>query len=314
MNPPKVLVVVGPTATGKTHLAMRLAEELNGEVISADSRQIYRYMDIGTAKPSLGERAIIRHHLIDILDPDENYNLATFLHNARSLIRDIVSRSKQPIVAGGTGQYIRGLIKGWTVPKVPPNPSLRAELEQRARKEGVTALYKDLVNLDPVAARRIDQYNKRRIIRAIEVYSSLGKENVPQITFGVPLFQTFVVGLTLRREELYNRIDLRVDKMLEEGWIDEVVKLLQRGYTPKMPGMSSLGYSEILEHLMSHIPLEEVSQRIKHRTHRFARNQYGWFRPADNSIHWFQSTNLDIGAVVDVARKEFLNSKNTRKG
>ena len=298
-----VLAVVGPTAAGKTTLAMRLAEELDGEIVSADSRQVFRGMDIGTAKPSKEQRSAVPHHLIDLVDPDEDYSLALFLRHARSAIRDILSRSKLPIVAGGTGQYVRGLLEGWNVPQVPPDPALRAELEQRARDEGADALYKELAALDPAAARRLDHRNPRRIIRALEVHDSSGEEGGLRARRKAPGFQAVVLGLTLERGALYRRIDERVDSMMAAGWVSEVEGLLGRGYDRELPSMSGLGYREIVGHLAGDLPLDEAVQRIKYRTHGFARHQYGWFRLADKTVHWSQGTSLGIEAAADAARQ-----------
>ena len=301
--PPRVLAVVGPTAAGKTTLAMSLAEELGGEIVSADSRQVYRYMDIGTAKPSEEQRSAVTHHLIDLVDPDEDYSLALFLRHARAAIRDILSRSKLPIVAGGTGQYVRGLLEGWNVPQVPPDPALRAELEQRARDEGVGALYRELAALDPAASRRLDRRNPRRIIRALEVHHSQPKGSPRPGRRKAPDFRPTVLGLTLEREALYRRIDERVDRMISAGWVVEVEGLLGQGYGAKLPSMSGLGYQEIVRHLAGDLALDEAVQRIKHRTHGFARHQYGWFRLADKTVRWSQGTPLGIEAAVHAARQ-----------
>ena len=284
-----LLAIVGPTGIGKSALALSLAKRFGGEIVSADSRQVYRYMDVGTAKPSLEDRAAVPHHLIDLIDPDEGYSLALFLRQATRSIQDIQRRSKLPVLVGGTGQWVWALIEGWQVPQVPPNPELRRRLEERAGSEGYAALHAELCRLNPVVAARIDARNVRRVIRALEVCHSSpeGKPRPPQKR--LPPYQTKVFGLTLGRCALYRRIDCRVDTMIESGWVDEVHGLLERGYRPELPSLSSLGYREIVRYLASELSKDAAVERIKHRTHRFARHQYNWFRPADHRIYWLDA-------------------------
>ena len=211
-----VLFVVGPTAVGKTELAVRLSAELNGEVVSADSRQVYRYMDIGTAKPNAEQRAVAPHHLIDLVNPDQQYSLSLFLRQAREALEEIRLRGCLPIVAGGTGQYVRALLEGWRVPEMEPDPLTRRELEARIEAEGVEALHRELASLDPVAASRVDAANPRRVIRALELYGESGQQ-AAQPAAEEPGFEAVVLGLTLDREALYQRIDDRVDRMISRG-------------------------------------------------------------------------------------------------
>ena len=299
----KVLAVIGPTAAGKSTLSQRLAEELDGEIISADSRQVYRHMDIGTAKPSSKQRAAVRHHLIDVVDPDEVFSLALFLRRAREAIRDILSRSRLPIVVGGTGQYVWGLLEGWQVPEVPPDPALRGALEERARVEGAAALHQELARLDPSAAHRIDARNVRRVIRALEISDTSAEPRSFQPSRRQPSFQRAIVGLTLERTALYERVNGRVDAMMEAGWVVEVEGLLGRGYGPDLPSMSSLGYREIAQHLRGEKTLEVALAEIKQRTRRFARQQHAWFRLDDERICWFQGTPEGIDAAVTQVRE-----------
>ncbi len=299
----KVLAVIGPTAAGKSTLSQRLAEELDGEIISADSRQVYRHMDIGTAKPSSKQRAAVRHHLIDVVDPDEVFSLALFLRRAREAIRDILSRSRLPIVVGGTGQYVWGLLEGWQVPEVPPDPALRGALEERARVEGAAALHQELARLDPSAAHRIDARNVRRVIRALEISDTSAEPRSFQPSRRQPSFQRAIVGLTLERTALYERVNGRVDAMMEAGWVVEVEGLLGRGYGPDLPSMSSLGYREIAQHLRGEKTLEVALAEIKQRTRRFARQQHAWFRLDDERIRWFQGTPEGIDAAVTQVRE-----------
>ena len=289
-KPKSLLAIVGPTATGKTALTVQIASDLGGEIVSADSRQVYRYMDIGTAKPTAEQRAAVPHHLIDTIDPDEEYSLALFLRQAREAIDDIQSRSKLPVLVGGTGQYVRGLLEGWQVPEVPPDRKRRSILEQRAREEGTNALYEELVRLDPAAARRIDPRNARRVIRALEVRQALGGDYASKPKRLAPPFDPTVIGLTIDRLALYRRIDDRVDRMMEAGWLGEVETLLDRGYHGGLPSMSSLGYGELARHLTAGTPIDDAVLEIKQNTHRFARHQYGWFRTEDERITWFQAT------------------------
>ena len=282
----RIIAIAGPTATGKSALAIQLSLALGGEIVSADSRQVYRYMDIGTAKPSLEDRAAIPHHLIDIIYPDENFTLATYQELAFQAIADIQRRGKLALLVGGSGLYVRAVTGGLSIPKVAPDPELRRRLEKRAEQEGYQVLYSELQKTDPIAAEKIDPRNVRRVIRALEVCLTAG---VPfsQLKKSSPKVSTVTIGLTTAREDLYKRIDSRVDDMIERGLVDEVKWLIDRGYSPDLPAMSGLGYKQIVSYLKGETSLEETVQRIKFETHRFARHQYAWFRPKDEHIHWF---------------------------
>jgi len=282
----RIITIVGPTATGKSALAIRLALALGGEIVSADSRQVYKYMDIGTAKPSLEDQAAIPHHIIDIIYPDENFTLATYQELAFQAIADIQRRGKLAFLVGGSGLYVRAVTGGLSIPKVAPDPELRRRLEKRAEQEGYQVLYSELLKADPIAAEKIDPRNVRRVIRALEVCLTAG---VPfsQLKKASPKVATVTIGLTTAREDLYKRIDSRVDDMIERGLVDEVKWLIDRGYSPDLPAMSGLGYKQIVSYLKGETSLEETVQRIKFETHRFARHQYAWFRPKDEHIHWF---------------------------
>ena len=281
-----IIAIVGPTSVGKSALAIQLALALGGEIVSADSRQVYRYMDIGTAKPSLEGRAAIPHHLIDIIYPDENFTLATYQELAFQAIADIQRRGKLALLVGGSGLYVRAVTGGLSIPKVAPDPELRRRLEKRAEQEGYQVLYSELQKTDPIAAEKIDPRNVRRVIRALEVCLTAG---VPfsQLKKSSPKVSTVTIGLTTAREDLYKRIDSRVDDMIDRGLVDEVKWLIDRGYSPDLPAMSGLGYKQIVSYLKEETSLEETVQRIKFETHRFARHQYAWFRPKDEHIHWF---------------------------
>ena len=283
-----VLSIVGPTAVGKSALALHLAQVFDGEIVNADSRQVYRLMDIGTAKPSPEDRSKVPHHLVDILDPDQEFSLALFLDLAGGAIQDIRSRGKLPIVTGGSGQYIWALLEGWDVPNVPPDTRLRQKLEERGRREGASALHRSLSEVDPETASRIDARNLRRMIRALEVHHAVGLSPSVLPRKRPPPYNPLVIGLTMSREALYGRIDRRVDEMLERGLVGEVRDLLGMGYSQNLPCMSGMGYREIALHLGGEYSLEEVSQRIKYDTHRYARHQYAWFRLGDPRICWLK--------------------------
>ena len=304
-----IVAVVGPTAVGKSALALRLARELDGEIVSADSRQVYRYMDIGTGKPSPRDRAEVPHHLIDISDPDDEYSLALFLRDASSAIRDLFARSRLPIVCGGTGQYVWALLEGWHVPIVAPDSQFRDALYERVRVEGVEALHVELAAVDPAAAYRVDPLNPRRVIRALEVARSAGHPR-PEPGREKPPFGATTVGLTLGKERLNHRIDRRVDSMMAAGWLAEVERLLGCGYDRDLPSMSGLGYTELAQHVRGKIPLEEAVAEIKRRTRKFARRQRGWFRDADERIRWFEGSEEGF----DRAGSHIRDALDYRKG
>lgn len=290
----RLVAVVGATATGKTALAMELARRCNGEIINADSRQIYRGMDIGTAKPTLAEQALAPHWLLDIAAPDDAFTLATFLDLGRAALADIWGRGKLPILAGGTGQYIWALVEAWRVPRVPPDAALRAELEAWASRDGVGVLLEELRRIDPVSAETIDVRNSRRLIRAIEVTRATGRPFSESREKDVPDFEATVIGLSLDREALYARIDSRVDAMLAAGLVDEVRGLNAAGYDCELPSMASIGYREICGHLHGELTLEAATERIKTQTHRLARMQNTWFGADDERIAWIPADAPDL--------------------
>ena len=288
-HPHPLIAIVGPTAVGKSKLALELARRFEGEIINGDSRQVYRHMDIGTAKPSVQERALVPHHLVDIVDPDEPYSLALYLEQARKAVQDTQERGKLPILVGGTGQYVWGLLEGFHAPQVAPNQSLRARLEAQAVDEGQEALWQRLHEVDPTAASRIDHRNVRRVVRALEVFHETGIPFSQAQGREKPPYRSMVIGLTMERPRLYERIDRRVEAMAAGGWPQEVSDLLERGYQPELPSMSSLAYREMASYVRVELPLEEAVARIKTATHRFARHQYAWFRPGDSRISWLDA-------------------------
>jgi tRNA dimethylallyltransferase len=282
----KLIAVVGPTATGKTALAVRLARAVDGEIVGADSRQVYRRMDIGTAKPTPEERALAPHHLLDVVDPDQPFSLAQYLELATAALEDIWARGRQPLLVGGSGQYVWALLEGWTVPRLPPQRELRRSLEERAAQEGVDALHRELARVDPQAAAGIDPRNVRRVIRALEVYQATGRPISFWQEKAPPGWDTLILGLTCPREELYRRIDIRVDGMMEVGLVGEVRGLLAMGYSRELPSMSGIGYREVGQHLAGDLDLPTAVARIKTATHRLARQQGTWFRRDDPRIRW----------------------------
>lgn len=282
-----LVAIVGPTAVGKSKLALSLAQAFRGEVVNTDSRQVYRYMDIGTAKPSLEERRSVPHHLIDIVEPNETFSLALYQSLAYKAIEDILGRDKLPLLVGGSGLYVWSLIEGWRIPKVPPNPHFRRQMEQKVAKEGVGSLYRQLQGIDPEAAKKIDPCNVRRVIRALEVYEATHTRFSQLQGKDPPPFNTLILGLTTHRDELYRRIDDRVDKMIKQGLVEEVSRLAEKGYGFDLPAMSSVGYRQIGQFIRGEIDLSTAIQRINFETHRFARHQYAWFRLQDPRIRWF---------------------------
>jgi len=287
----RLLAVVGPTGVGKSRLALNLAQAFDGEIVGADSRQVYRYMDIGTAKPGKEEQALAPHHLINIVNPDEGFSLAQYQQLAYRTIEDIEQRSKLAILVGGSGLYVWAVLEGWRIPKVAPDLELRRSLEEKVARVGRDELYHQLAQVDPVAAQRIDPGNARRMIRAIEVYRGV---RVPfsQLQLKTkPVFDTLIIGLTMDRVELYRRIDLRVDEMIKLGLVDEVKGLLNKGYDFSLPAMSGIGHKQIGMYLEGKLTLAAAIQRIKFETHRLVRHQYSWFRLKDDRIRWFDIQN-----------------------
>ena len=299
MTKPPLILIVGPTAVGKTELAIQLAERLNGEIVSADSRLFYRGMDIGTAKPSREEQARVPHHLIDIANPDEILSLAVFQQKAHEIIADIHSRNKLPFLVGGTGQYVRAVTEGWTPPEVVPDEALRSELEKQKDQNGIYWLHEKLRELDPTAAEKIDARNFRRTIRALEVIMTTGKKFSEQRGQIDSPYHLITIGLIRPRVELYARVDARIDSMFVNGFLDEVKNLLVSGYSPTLPTMSAIGYRECIQVLEGKLTLEEAKQAIRRMTRIFVRRQANWFKESDPNIYWYSVK----GGVVEEIEK-----------
>ena len=288
-----LLIILGATAIGKTELAIHIARALNGEIIGADSRQIYRQMDIGTAKPTRDQLQQAVHHMVDIVDPDELLTLAEYQERAYAIIDDITARGKLPLLVGGTGQYITAVEEGWSIPRVPPDYDLRDKLEAEAKAIGNEAFHQKLAEVDPEAARNIHPNNVRRVIRALEVYMATCTPISVLQRKQPPPYRIRTMGLTLERQLLYERADTRVDQMMAKGFLDEVQTLLDAGYSRELPSMSALGYRELASHLLDDISLDAAIQQTKHSTHNFIRRQDVWFRGHDNGILWHNINDLD---------------------
>jgi tRNA dimethylallyltransferase len=289
----RLLAIVGPTAAGKTALAVRLAERFAGEIVNADSRQVYRGMDIGTAKPAAHEQAHLRHWLVDVAEPDETMSLGRYLDLAGEALADCWARGVLPLLVGGTGQYVWALLEGWRVPRVPPDRRLRAELEARAERDGVQALVQELASFDPASAAQIDARNLRRVVRAIEVSRLTGRPFSAWQTREPPSFDWLAIGLACERDELHRRIDGRVDAMMAAGLVEEVRGLIARGYACDLPSMASIGYRQVCQHLAGELSFGEMLARIKTETHRLARVQGNWFKAGDERIRWLDVTAAD---------------------
>lgn len=282
----RLVAVVGPTAAGKSALALALAQRFGGEIVNADSRQIYRGMDVGTAKPSPETRALLPHHLYDIADPADAYSLALYRRDALSALDDIWSRGEFAWLVGGTGQYVWALLEAWQVPDVPPQGERRAELAALAEREGVETLHARLRAVDPEAADRIDARNVRRVIRALEVHEVTGRPITDWQTKGVPDFDFCVLGARCEEQELILRINRRTEAMFAGGLVEETQALLDAGVPPDASALSSIGYAEAVRELRGDITREKAIELTKRATKRLARRQRQWFRPQDPRIAW----------------------------
>lgn len=298
---PPLIAVVGPTAVGKTSAAIELAEAFDGEIISADSRLVYRGMDVGTAKPSRSQRRQVPHHLIDLLPPEETYSLAAYRHDALAAIDSVHERGRLPFLVGGTGQYVTAVLEGWVPPPQPDDLERRRQLEAYAQEHGPQALHDRLRAVDPARAAAIDPRNVRRVTRALEIYEQTG---VPPSELRIkvpPPYDILRVGLSRPRDELYRRIDERLQAMLAADWLEEVRALLAAGVPPEAPAMSAIGYRQLVAHLQGDLSLEEAKEEIRSLSRQFVRRQANWFKPEDPEIRWF---SVDETVVVRIS--EFL--------
>jgi tRNA dimethylallyltransferase len=286
---PLVGVLVGPTAVGKTAAALALAQRLPLEIISADSRYLYRGLDIGTAKPTPAELAAVPHHLVNVTTPDRPWSLSEFQHAANSALAGIVARGRLPLLVGGTGQYVRAVVEGWQPPPGDPTGAIRAELEGMLAERGLAALVERLRTVDPASAGQIDLRNPRRVIRALEVATLTGESFVAQRTRLAPPYEFVWLGLARPRPELFARIDARIDAMLAAGLVKEVAGLAAQGYSWDLPALSALGYRQIGAYLRGECTLAEAVQALRRDTRQFVRRQANWFRPSDAKINWISA-------------------------
>lgn len=301
----QVLVILGPTAVGKSKLAIELAKKLNGEIISADSMQVYFGMDIGTAKPSREDLDEVPHHLINIIPPDKNWSVSDFVSNTKVIIDDIIKRGKLPIVAGGSGLYLNAFIGGYTFPVIEANNDIRVRLEGEAKAYGSPRLHEKLKKMDPDAAAKIHYNDLKRIIRALEVFELTGKpiskiQSKDEDSFP---YEMTLVGLDMDRKKLYEKIEERVDEMLKAGLIDEVRSLIKEGYDKKLTSMQAIGYKEVAEHLHGKYTYDELVNILKQNTRNFAKRQMTWFRRFKN-VNWFDVEKLNIGAIIKLIEQE----------
>jgi len=312
-NKPPLILIVGPTAVGKTEIAIQLAERLNGEIVSADSRLFYRGMDVGTAKPSREEQARVLHHLIDIANPDEILSLAVFQQKAREAIAKIHTHGNLPFLVGGTGQYMRAVTEGWTPPEVKADERLRDELGKIALREerGADWLHDKLKELDEVAAQKIDARNYRRTIRALEVIMTTGKKFSEQRGQSDSPYHLMTIGLARPRPELYARVDARIESMFANGFLEEVKGLLASGYSPSLPTMSAIGYRECVDALEGRIKVEEAKQLIRRATRVFVRRQANWFKESDPNIAWFRVEEGVVEKIEAYIRQASQHSAGT---
>ncbi|MDN4593845.1 tRNA (adenosine(37)-N6)-dimethylallyltransferase MiaA [Polycladomyces subterraneus] len=284
-----LLVIVGPTAVGKTALSLQLAESFRGEIISGDSMQVYRYMDIGTAKATPAERARVPHHMIDIVDPDYPFSVDEFQRMVKEKIREIQSRGNLPMLVGGTGLYVQSVTHGYQLPGVKEDPAFREEMHRLADEQGNEALHRRLAKVDPETASRLHPNDRRRIIRALEVFHAKGVPFSHLQKQEGSLYNTLWIGLTMPREQLYERINRRVDQMMADGLVEEVKRLRALGYRGDLTSMQALGYKEIQQYLDGRWTLEEAVEAIKRGTRKFAKRQLSWFRRL-KEIRWFDVT------------------------
>lgn len=307
----KVIVIVGPTCSGKTRLSLILAEKLKSEIISADSRQVYKYLTIGTAKPSANELRIIKHHFIDELEPNEEFNADLFSKRAKEIISRLIEKDSIPIVVGGSGLYIKALVDGITQ-TVVSNKLLRNELLELRKKYGNAYLYDELKKIDPISAEKMLPQNWKRVIRAIEVFKLTGKP-IWQHHIENPIqqeFEFFQYGLKWDRKKLYQNIECRVDEMIKNGFIEEVKMILDKGYSKEINSLNTLGYKEIIDLLDGKLTFNEAVNRIKINTRRFAKRQMTWFN-ADKRIKWFEIDSYEeLNNIAENILEDFYERKN----
>lgn len=308
MKKQPLIIVAGPTASGKTRLAIDIAKEFDGEIVSADSMQIYKYMDIGTAKPTETERAECRHHLIDFVEPDAEFSVADYVNLAHEVISDIAARGKLPVMCGGTGLYINSVADDVTFGDMDTDYTLREELKSIAEKEGGERLLLILQEFDPVSAARLHPNNLRRIIRAIEFYKSTGipiSEHQEMTKHTESRYEPIMFAIDYPREVLYERINMRVDIMIKDGLLDEVKKIMDMGYTKELNSMKGIGYKEIMDYYNGECTLDAAADAVKQGSRRYAKRQLTWFR-RDKRIIMLDPNNAREKAIEIIREKLYL--------
>jgi tRNA dimethylallyltransferase len=317
-----MLAIIGQTAVGKTKIAIEVASQINGEIISADSMCVYRYMDIGTAKPTLADRKKVPHHLIDVVDPDYPFSVSDYLTLANKAIDEIISRGKTPILCGGTGLYLRAIFEGFGLPIVGKNDKFREEYFQKAEKEGTKRIFEELKKVDPVSAQRIHPHDAKRIIRALEVYKLTGVpisklqrkghalgilgQNLTDDGRQMTNDKGLIIGLNLPREELHKRIDTRVDQMFKDGLVNEVKGLLEKDYHKNLTSMQALGYKESIDFLEDKMTFSELVKLVKKKTRQFAKRQMTWFR-SFHDVKWVDASQRATDLIVNYFRDTSVN-------
>jgi tRNA dimethylallyltransferase len=282
-----LVAIVGPTAVGKSEIAIQIAVELQAEIVSADSRLLYRGMDIGTAKPTPAQRELVSHHLIDLAEPTENWSVAQYKRHADQAIDRIHSRDRLPLLVGGTGQYVTAVLEGWTPPPKAETEALRREFESFAEIHGAEALHAHLAAVDPDRAAQLDPANVRRVARALEIYEVTGNKASELTGAQPPSYPILRLGLTLPRDELFARIDARIDRMIQDGLVDEVQRLLDQGLSPDHPPMSAIGYRQIADYLLGSVTLEQSVRKMRRLSRQLVRRQANWFKADDARIDWY---------------------------
>lgn len=307
----EVITIVGPTCSGKTKLSLILAEKINGEIISADSRQVYKYLDIGSAKPEQSTLKIIKHYFIDELKPDENFNASIFAKKSEEIIERILAENKNPIIVGGSGLYVKAIIDGISG-SADTNDEIRKELLEIRKKYGNDFLYDELKKVDEISASKMLPQNWKRVMRALEVVRITGKPiwQHHQDEIKISKFRFKQIGLNWQRELLYKNIENRVDEMIEKGLIDEVKSILNRGFERSINSLNTVGYKEIIQYLDFEISLDKAIELIKRNTRRYAKRQMTWFN-ADNRIEWHQiKDEEDLIKLAEIIAKDFNERKN----
>lgn len=305
MSHPPLIVLLGPTGVGKTDVSLRVAEALGAEIVSCDSVAVYRYMDIGAAKPTPKQRARVPHHLLDIVDPDEPYNVAMYVPDAERAIVDIWGRGKIAMVVGGTSLYLSALLEGFDFPIAPPDETVRAKLQEIAEREGIPALHHRLQAIDPEAAKRIHPNDLVRLVRALEVYELTGR---PISSFWRDALRSphlrrypkaLVIGLGCERSELWHRIEGRMHNLLAKGWLEEIQDLLDMGYSPELKPLRALGYREFTQVVLGNWPLERGKKEYLRNAKAFAKRQIFWFRKRPY-VHWVETTGKSPDETAEI--------------